>query len=317
MKLITVGEMVIDFLPGLENGSYIMNAGGAPANVAIAVARNGLDSGIFCKLGNDDFGKFLYKTLEDNKVTPLVSELTDTAITTMVFVSLDENNERSFTFARKPGADMLLSVEDIKLSYLRNCTILHAGSCSLSEGTAVDATKFAMTSAHEMEKLVSFDINYRNLMWNDNKELCTAKVLEILPYVDLLKLSDEELDMVGGYDNIKNIMLTNDISVVVLTMGSKGAELFFGNSSYVISGFKADVVADTTGAGDAFWGGFLAYLLNCEITSKSQLNLETLMLAVKYGNVSGVLAVQQKGAISSLPTKNEINKFLQEVLTNE
>ena len=114
MDFITIGEMLIDFLPGQEEGSYIRNAGGAPGNVAISAARNGLKAGMYCKVGNDDFGKFLLDTLRENHVTPLAPEMTDDAVTTMAFVSLNEYNDRSFTFARKPGADMLLSKSEIK-----------------------------------------------------------------------------------------------------------------------------------------------------------------------------------------------------------
>lgn len=313
MDFITVGEMVIDFLPGQEPGSYIRNAGGAPANVAIAVARNGLSAGIYCKLGNDDFGRFLIKTLQENGVTPLVSDLTDKAITTMAFVSLNENNDRSFTFARKPGADMMLNREEIKIEELKNCRIIQAGSCSLSAGEAIVATKFAMSKANELGKMVGFDINYRNLIWNDDKEACIKEVHSILKYVDFLKLSDEEIDMVGGYDNLFNIMNEYSISVIVVTMGSEGSELFYNGRSYIIPGFKAEHVADTTGAGDAFWGGFLSYILNHDIFSVDQLNVELLREAVLYGNVSGSLSVREKGAIASLPTRDKIEKFLQEI----
>lgn len=311
MDIITVGEMVIDFLPGKENGSYLRNAGGAPANVAIAAARNGLKAGMYCKLGNDDFGKFLARTLQENDVMLLSPELTDEAITTMAFVSLDEQGDRSFTFARKPGADMMLDKSEIKDEDLRNSRIVQAGSCTLSAGRAVEATKYAMQRAHELDKLVGFDINYRNLMWHDDKAACTEEVLSVLKYVDFLKLSDEEVDMVGGHDNIHNIMAKYDIAVVVLTLGGAGAELFYDGKSYVVPAFKVAEVADTTGAGDAFWGGFLANVLNQGVAAVDQLNAELLKHAVLYGNVSGSLAVREKGAIASLPTRDKIEEFLE------
>ena len=180
MDFITIGEMVIDFIPGQEKGSYIRNAGGAPANVAIAAARNGLEAGIYCKVGDDDFGRFLLQTLRENQVTPLAPEMTQEAITTMAFVSLNEHNDRSFTFARKPGADMMLEKSEIRDEDLKTCRLIQAGSCSLSAGKAVEATEYAMARAHELGKLVGFDINYRNLMWKDDKEACTKKVLSIL-----------------------------------------------------------------------------------------------------------------------------------------
>lgn len=312
MDFITIGEMVIDFLPGQEEGSYIRNAGGAPANVAICAARNGLKSGMYCKVGNDDFGKFLLKTLRDNHVEPLAPEMTDEATTTMAFVSLNENNDRSFTFARKPGADMLLDKSEIKDEHLKDCRLVQAGTCSMSAGPAVEATKYAMSRGKELGAMVGFDINYRNLMWKDDKEACAKEVLGILKDVDFLKLSDEEIDMVGGHDNLLNVMKEYDVAVAVLTLGGDGAEVFYDGKSYVIPGFKVDHVADTTGAGDAFWGGFLSYILNQGVESVDQLNAELLQKAVRYGNVSGSLSVQQKGAISSLPTREQVEKFLKE-----
>lgn len=312
MDFITIGEMVIDFIPGQEKGSYIRNAGGAPANVAIAAARNGLEAGIYCKVGDDDFGRFLLQTLRDNQVTPLAPEMTQEAITTMAFVSLNEHNDRSFTFARKPGADMMLEKSEIRDEDLKTCRLIQAGSCSLSAGKAVEATEYAMARAHELGKLVGFDINYRNLMWKDDKEACTKKVLSILKYVDFLKLSDEEVDMVGGHDNILSVMKEYEIAAVVLTLGGDGAELFYDGQSYVIPGYRADKVADTTGAGDAFWGGFLSEVLNQGVSSTEQLNAEILKKAVTYGNVSGSLSVREKGAIASLPTREKIEAFLAE-----
>lgn len=313
MEFITIGELLIDFLPGSEPGVYIRNAGGAPANVAISAARNGLESGMYCKVGDDDFGRFLIKTLKENNVTPLSEELCKEATTTMAFVSLDENNDRSFTFARKPGADMMLDKSEIKEEDLQSCRLVQAGSFTLSEGPAVAATEYVMSHAHEIGKLVGFDINYRNVVWKDDKKACAEKTLSLLKYVDFLKLSDEEIDMIGGEENVFNVMKEYDVAVVVLTLGGSGAKLFYDGNAYVIPGFKAEYVADTTGAGDAFWGGFLSCVLNKGVNVTSDLNADLLQYAVKYGNVSGCLAVQEKGAIASLPTREQVENFLAKI----
>ena len=182
----------------------------------------------------------------------------------------------------------------------------------MSAGKAVEATEYALKRAHEMGVLVGYDINYRNLMWHDDKQACADKVKEILPYVDLLKISDEEVDMVGGHDNVLALMKEYDIAVVILTLGKDGAECFFNGDSFVTPGYKADYVADTTGAGDAFWGGFLSRVLNLGADSVDKFTVEILKDAVNYGNVSGSLAVREKGAIASLPTKEQIEEFLRE-----
>lgn len=311
MDLIAVGEMLIDFLPGQEAGSYVRNAGGAPANVAIAAARNGLAAGICCKVGDDDFGHFLIDTLKENGVTPLTPAPCPDAVTTMAFVTLNAENERSFTFARKPGADMMLTPEEITDEMLAGCRVLHAGSFLLSAGSAAFACESAIYRAHRNGTLVSFDINYRDMVWNGDRRACTARVLDLLSCVDLLKVSEEEVDMLGGADRIPDLMREHEIAAVVLTLGSAGAQVFHGGECTALPAYPADFVADTTGAGDAFWGGFLSRLLILGADKPGKLNMEILKDAVDYGNASGSLAVREKGAITSLPTRAQIEAFRQ------
>ena len=257
--LYSIGEMVIDFIPGSEPASYIRKAGGAPANVAIAVSKNGLKAAMACKVGDDDFGCFLMDTLAEYCVEAACPELCKEAITTMAFVTLAEDGERKFTFARKPGADMLLSEGEVKDSEIAGSAIVHAGSCSLSAQPEAAATVKALRLGHELGKLVSFDVNYRNLMWNDDVDACAAAVKNILKYVDLLKISEEEVEMMDGEAAIPALMAENDIALVVQTLGSKGARAYFKGTSFDVPGRKARAV-DATGAGDAFWGAFLSKL---------------------------------------------------------
>ena len=196
MDVISVGEMLIDFTPGKEPNSYVRNPGGAPANAVIAMARNGLETGFAGKLGDDDFGRFLKDTLEKENVKVLCPELTKEAITTLAFVTLYENGERSFTFARKPGADMLLSKEDIGEEDIQNTKMVHAGSVNMTREPAREANIYAMKRAHELGKLVSFDVNYRDTLW-DSQDACKEVADQVYDYVDFLKISEEELYFVG------------------------------------------------------------------------------------------------------------------------
>ena len=305
MDIICVGEMLIDFLPGDESGVYIRKAGGAPANVAIAASRNGLKSGFCGRVGDDDFGRFLFDTLRENRVEVLCPELVGQAVTTMAFVTLSADGDRSFTFARKPGADMFLTRDHVDRAQVVKSRIIHAGSCSLSKDPAADATVYAMEQGKKAGKLVSFDVNYRNVMWDDNLQAATAAVQKILPAIDLLKISEEETGMVGGEENITAMAKENGISVVVETLGAKGARCYWKGQIINIPGMKATCV-DATGAGDAFWGGFLAYLINHGVETPDDLTEEILMEALRYGNIAGWLCVQKKGAIESLPTTAEI-----------
>lgn len=306
--IICAGEMLIDFTPGKEPYTFTANPGGAPANVAISTARNGLSTAFLGILGNDDFGKRLKKTLEDDGVTLLCPGLTEEAITTLAFVTLYENGERSFTFARKPGADLLLSKQDVRESDIQSCRIFHAGSFSLSDDPSREAIGYAMKLAYEAGKLVSFDVNYRDMIWHD-MEKCKKEVDKVLPYVDLLKISDEELYFVGGEENIESFMEEHNIRVLIQTLGADGAKYYFQGAQKVIPGKKVKAI-DATGAGDAFWGGFLSRLLMFGINAADEITEEMVETALRYGNTSGGLCVQKMGGIPAIPTKENIENFL-------
>lgn len=309
MDIICMGEMLIDFTPGKEPRSYTANPGGAPANVAIAAARNGLESGFLGVLGNDDFGRLLKSTLEEAGVKMLCPNLTDQAVTTLAFVSLYEGGERSFTFVRKPGADILLSEEDVREEDIKSCRLLHAGSVSLSDAPSKDAVYKAVKMAAKEGKIVSFDVNYRDMIWHD-EDRCKEEVKKILPFVDLLKVSDEELSFVGGEENIPRFMEEYGIRVLIETLGSKGAKYYFDGKSGIVEGKKVQAV-DATGAGDAFWGGFLSAVLMNGVEKDGDITEEIVQKALAYGNAAGALCVQKMGGIPALPAKSDIMKVLQ------
>lgn len=307
MDLVCVGEMLIDFLPGGGEGVYIRMPGGAPANVAVAVARNGLDVGFCGRMGNDDFGQFLLQTLARHHVAALCPQLIDEAVTTMAFVTLSEDGDRSFTFARKPGADMLLTRADVDAAGAADAGMVHAGSCSLSRGSAADATRYAMERAHEAGRLVSFDVNYRAPMWDGDRQACVDAVAGILPFTDFLKISEEEEDMLGMPP--EQAAAAHHIAVLVETLGAQGARCCYQGKTFTVPGRRA-VCVDATGAGDAFWGGFLACLLHHGVTTTADLTEELVRQALEYGNIAGWLCVQKKGAMESLPTREEVESIL-------
>lgn len=297
--------MLIDFLPGSEPGTYIRNAGGAPANVAIAVSRNDLEAGFIGKVGRDDFGRFLLATLEENGVRVACDAVTDVAVTTMAFVTLTKEGERSFSFARKPGADMLLDVADVDPAAIRQATIVHAGSCSLSKGPAAAATEYAMRVAQDEGRLVSFDVNYRHLLWEGAQDQAAARIRRALDDVDLLKVSDEELFLFGGEEGLEALMREKQIALAVVTLGKDGARCHFKDQIISVPGRVVRVV-DSTGAGDAFWGAFLSSLILQGVKAVADLSAEKIRDAMLWGNVAGSLCVQGKGAIPSLPTDRQI-----------
>lgn len=309
MKVMCVGEMLIDFTPGSEPDSYVANPGGAPANVAVSIARNGGTAGFLGKLGADAFGERLVRTLEQERVEVLCPELTGQAVTTLAFVSLDAAGDRSFTFARKPGADLLLCREDVEKVSFADYDLVHAGSVSQSGLPERDAVLYALETAAAAGKLVSFDINYRETIWSE--EACKKEVDRIFPLVDLLKISEEETGFVGGEANIAAFMKEKRIAVVVETLGAKGSRIYWQDQEFEIAGKKVKV-ADTTGAGDSFWGAFLFRLLEKGVKTTADLTAERLKDAGEYATVSSAICVQRHGGIPALAYRDEILAKLQE-----
>lgn len=306
MKILCIGEMLIDFTPGTEGkNSYVANPGGAPANVAVSIARNKVSSGFLGKLGNDDFGKLLLSVLRQENVEVLCPELTDEAVTTLAFVSLDEKNDRSFTFARKPGADMLLTKEDVDKVDFSEWDIVHAGSVSQSGTPEKDAVHYALQKAKQYQKLVSFDINYRENIWDI--AACKEEVEKLLEFVDFLKISEEELVFVGGRAGIPDFMVENKICVLVLTMGGAGSQIYFDGNMTEIPSVTVPV-CDTTGAGDSYWGAFLSSLAGQEIKCQQDITMDKLKKAGIKGAVSSSICVQKMGGIPALPYIEEIDE---------
>ena len=308
MKILCIGEMLIDFTPETDRkNAYVANPGGAPANVAVSVARNDVEAGFLGKLGNDDFGRMLVSVLEKEQVEILCSKLTDEAITTLAFVTLDEKNDRSFTFVRKPGADMLLTPADVDRVDFSKWDIVHVGSVSQSASPQRDAVLYALGKAKEQKKLVSFDINYRENIWTE--DACRKEAEKIFPFVDFLKISEEELSFVGGIEAIPAFMEHYEIAVVVLTQGGSGSCIYYGGKIMKIPSMKV-AVKDTTGAGDSYWGAFLGMLLKQGIGKVSDLTMEKLIKAGTYGAISSGICVQRMGGIPALPYRTEIEETM-------
>jgi fructokinase len=314
--LYSIGEVLIDFIP-LQKGralkdvvSFERAPGGAPANVAAAVAKFGGSASMITKLGIDSFGDFLLEQLEEAGVKTDKITRTKEANTGLAFVSLREDGERDFSFYRNPSADLLLTKEEIDENWFSSGDILHFCSVDLVESPMKQAHVKAIQSAKSKGGIISFDPNVRLPLWNDPKE-CRNTILEFVPMVHLVKISDEELEFITGISNIEEAiasLFTGDVKAVIFTKASKGADLYLKDKKYESTGYHVDV-QDTTGAGDAFIGGLLYQLLDKQVT---QLNLEKTLenqhqSILAFANASGALTTTGKGAISSLPTKEEVD----------
>lgn len=318
-KLYCIGEALIDFI-ALQKGEQLKHVstfekvpGGAPANVAVAVAKYGGKSSLITKLGNDAFGDFLIDTLKHNDVEVDKIFRTNEANTGLAFVSVKEDGERDFAFYRNPSADLLLTDHDIQSDWFSTGDILHFGSVDLVESPMKYAHGKAIEAVKSRGGIISFDPNIRLPLWN-SPAACRDTVLAFLPLAHIVKVSDEELEFITGISDITEAiqsLFVGDVQAVLYTQGAKGAELYTKEGMYKCSGFKV-TVADTTGAGDAFMGGFLYKLLekDVQVTNLVQLLNVHHKEILEFSNASGALTASVKGAIPAIPAKKHILTFL-------
>lgn len=318
-KVISIGEALIDFIPNEKNCSLkeVQNfervAGGAPANVSAVVAKLGGKSSFISKLGNDAFGDYIIETLNNVNIDTNYVLRTDKANTGLAFVSLKENGNRDFSFYRKPSADMLLEESEIKKEWFKSCHSLHFCSVDLIECPMKYAHKKAIEYAIENNSIISFDPNVRLPLWY-REEDCKDAILEFLPLAHIIKISDEELKFITGYNDIeksKEILFKGNIKLIIFTKGKYGCEVHTKNGVIKVKGNVVNAI-DTTGAGDSFIGSFLFNLLEDDINVNDleNLNPKTLEEYLIFSNHYAAYSTTKKGAISSYATLDEINNYI-------
>jgi fructokinase len=301
---------------------FEQNPGGAPANVLACASKLGKKTAFIGKIGADMQGEFLRKTLQDAGIYTggLISD--GNFFTTMAFVSLSENGERSFAFARKPGADTQIRKEDVDLSIIRNSRIFHFGSLSLTDSPARETTLFALKEAKKENCLISYDPNYRPLLWK-TREQAMEQMRSVLPYVDVIKLSDEETELLTGYTDpnaAAKYLIGSGIKIAAVTLGKDGVLIASKDGSDTIPGHKVDAV-DTTGAGDAFWGAFLYSVSGLgniggygDIARLGEqigeISFSRVREIAKFANAAAACCVTKRGAIPAMPKLRDIEKMM-------
>lgn len=314
-KLLAIGEALIDFAPSQsgkkikEVESFSPKTGGAPANVCGAYTCLGGTSEMITQLGNDPFGDKIVDDFRSHNIGCNYVLRTDKANTSLAFVSLGADGNREFSFYRNPGADMLLSEEEIQKEWFDNCGVLHFCSVSLGNFPMKDAHIKAIQYAKEQGALISFDPNIRLALWKNPEDL-KAAILEFLPYADILKISDEELEFITGESDIeqaKERLLTHS-RLLLYTTGSSGAQAFTKTTSSQADGMKVSAL-DTTGAGDGFIGSFL-YQLCASGKEIEALTSEELREYLTFSNGFCALSVQKYGALDSYPDKDAVLQFI-------
>lgn len=312
-----LGEVLIDFTDhGVSaNGQKLFerNPGGAPANVLVALQKLGHKTAFIGKVGTDMHGEFLRSVISENGINceGLVSD--PDFFTTLAFVALDENGDRSFSFARKPGADTQLRPEDLPRDVIANSRVFHVGSLSLTDEPARSATIEALKIAKDSGCVMSYDPNYRDSLWT-GADAAAEQMRSILPYMDLVKISAEECPLLTDLDEPEKAaqaLLDQGVSVVVVTLDADGAYVATKDGAGIVESFRVQAV-DTTGAGDSFWGGFLCAF--CESgKAPADVTFSDASAFARFGNAVASLCVRTRGAIPAMPSRDAVEELLSEI----
>jgi fructokinase len=313
-SIICMGELLIDFfctdvdIDLVEGKNFEKQAGGAPANVSATIAKLGGNAILCGKIGNDPFGLFLKKTLDDLLVDTSMVVLDDLHPTTLAFVSLKANGERDFVFNR--GADAFLTEEEIDKEKLKATSILHFGSATALLSEPFQSTYLnVMKSGKEEGKFISFDPNYRIDLWKGRESVFVDLVKKGISIADFVKVSDEELRIISGMNEMNSGVATlhqMGAKVVAVTLGKEGTLISDGKKQEIVPSIKVNAI-DSTGAGDAFVGATLFQLANEQEPKKVLEDFEHLKKIISFSNKVGAMVCTKVGAIYALPNIEEIS----------
>ena len=293
--------------------SFLPVPGGAPANVAIGLAKLGVDSALISKIGDDPFGRLLRSVILQNRVDISQLKVDRESRTTLAFISTREDGERDFCFYRNPGADMMLSAEEISEGFIKTARVFHYGSISMISDPSYSATLKALEYAKKYGLVISYDPNVRLSLW-DSENQVKQRIIEGLHNSDLVKLNNDELEFITGISDIKqgsDILLKYGPEMVVVTQGDKGSFFNNGRTCSFIGSYKVHTI-DTTGCGDSFTSAILAKFLQKIKQGKDPFDLdgEEMEDILRFANAAGALTATKKGVIPSLPTQEDLCIFL-------
>ncbi len=314
-KLYSIGELLIDFQSvgtgGLkETKEFVKNAGGAPANVCVQAVKLGQKAAYLTKVGNDGFGDFLIETLKNEGVDVTYISKSDEYDTSLAFVSFKEGGEREFSFYRKAAADLHFTEEDFKSVEFCTGDILEFGSVALKTEQAQTTHEKLLERAGEAGAIICFDPNLRFNLWESKDEL-KETVKRFASYADVIKVGGDELEFITGkpVEEAVKTVFTGKLKMLLVTDGGKGAKLYLADGrEFSRSGYKVKTV-DTTGAGDSFFGGIIAQLMEENLSAAGLVNGKT-----DYGKIldfackCGAYTTTGYGAIPAMGNKDKIDK---------
>lgn len=309
--VVAMGELLIDFtengISSQGNPLLEANPGGAPCNVLAMLAKLGKSVAFIGKVGNDQFGSQLKDTLRAVGID-MRGLVTDPVVhTTLAFVHTLPDGDRDFSFYRDPGADMMLTAQELAPGLVEQAKIFHFGTLSMTHDAVRAATLCALDRARQAGVKVSFDPNLRPPLWS-SMELAKECMELGMSRCDYLKIADNEVRFfTGAEDYEEGVRLIRkqypNISVLFLTMGANGSRAYCRDLRAEQPGFMVDTV-DTCGAGDTFCGCALGYLLDHDPAKLTQDQLNELL---RFANAAAALVTTKKGAIRSMPERWQVN----------
>lgn len=312
--VVALGELLIDFTEYAKsdrgNKLFEANPGGAPCNVLALLNKLGKKTAFIGKVGNDQFGRMLCETINSIGIDSSNLVFDEDIPTTLAFVGKTPDGDREFSFYRNPGADMMLTENEVNEALLKETKIFHFGTLSMTHETVREATISAIKKAKENGALISLDPNLREPLWKSLDD-AKAQMKSALSYCDILKISDNEIEFLTGEtdfdEGVKKISEDYNIKLICVTMGKDGSIAYYDDKKVVAKGFHQENVVDTTGAGDTFCGSVLNYI--CE-NGISNLSNEQLKEMITFANAAASIVTTKAGAILSMPAREEIIELL-------
>lgn len=308
-----LGELLIDFTSsGLSeqgNPLFEANPGGAPCNVLAMLNRLGRKTNFIGKVGEDQFGRTLKATLEELGIGTENLLLDPKVHTTLALVHTFEDGDRDFSFYRKPGADMMLTAEEVQENQIAESRIFHFGTLSLTDEPVRSATIRALEYAKKHGVTVTFDPNLRPPLWS-SLDLAKEQMEYGFGVCDILKISDNEIQFVSGkedYDEgIAYLQEKYNIPLILLTMGKEGSRAYYKGKCVERPGFAVKAI-ETTGAGDTFCGSSLNYIVEHGFDDLTEDQLGELLT---FANAAAAIVTTKKGAIRSMPEREEVEALI-------
>ncbi len=314
--VIALGELLIDFtnngISQQGNPMFEANPGGAPCNVLAMLNRFGHKTAFIGKVGEDIFGLRLKQVLEEIGIDTIGLVMDKEVRTTLAFVQNDEIGDRSFSFYRNPGADMMLSAEEVQEEWIESARGFHFGTLSMTHEKVREATIKALELAKKHKLLISFDPNLRESLW-DSLENAKRQVAYGLQYCDILKISDNEIQwFTGEADYDKGIKVLQDkyhIPLILLSMGKEGSRAYYKDMRVEVPGFLQAGTIETTGAGDTFMGSCLHFVLEKGLEDLQREDLREMLI---FANGAASIITTRKGALKVMPTLEEVEALIKE-----